>query len=126
MKKQIAALFLAALFVAACTAGKSGMASTTKAKDMPKPTPSVSDMKIEGDKPAEPVKGEVAEVAIPDTLPTYRSTVTMENDIIHTKLDVKFDWKKQQLNGKAWVTAKPYFYSTSTITLRLSKRPFDD
>jgi aminopeptidase N len=116
MKKQIAALFLVALFVAACTAGKSGMSNTAKAKDMPKPTPTVSDIKTEVDKPAEPVKGEVAEAAIPDTLPTYRATVTMENDIIHTKLDVKFDWKKQQLNGKAWVTAKPYFYSTSTIT----------
>jgi aminopeptidase N len=122
MKKQIAALFLVVLFVAACTGTKSGMSSTAKAKEtpkeMPKPTPSVSDVKTEIEKvaTAEPVKGEVAEVPIPDTLPLYRATVTMENDIIHTKLDVKFDWKKQQLNGKAWITAKPYFYPTSTVT----------
>jgi hypothetical protein len=122
MKKQIAALFLVVLFVAACTGTKSGMSSTDKAKEtpkeMPKPTPSVSDVKTEIEKVSttEPVKGEVAEMPIPDTLPLYRSTVTMENDIIHTKLDVKFDWKKQQLNGKAWITAKPYFYPTSTVT----------
>jgi aminopeptidase N len=118
MKKQIAALLLIALFVAACTAGKSGKDSTTKAKDMPKPTlPSVSEVKVEVEKDTtEPVKGEVAEIPIPDTLPIYRATPTMENDILHTKLDVKFDWKKQQLNGKAWITAKPYFYPTSSIT----------
>jgi aminopeptidase N len=118
MKKQIAVLCFVALFVAACGGGKAGVSNTTKAKDMPNPTATVSDIKaeVEKAKPSEPVKGEVAEAPIPDTLPTYRSTVTMENDIIHTKLDVKFDWKKQQLNGKAWITAKPYFYPTSTIT----------
>ncbi len=122
MKKQIAALFLVVLFVGACTGTKSGTSSTAKAKEMPKempkPTPSVSDVKTEIEKVAttEPVKGEAAQVPIPDTLPLYRATVTMENDIIHTKLDVKFDWKKQQLNGKAWITSKPYFYPTSTVT----------
>jgi aminopeptidase N len=118
MKKQIAAFLLLALFIAACTSAKSTMANAAKVKDMPKPTPSVSDMKMEVEtaKPNDPVKGEVAETPIPDTLPLYRATPTLDNDIIHTKLDVKFDWKKQQLNGKAWITAKPYFYPTASIT----------
>ncbi len=119
MTKQIAALFFAALFIIACSGGKTAIANAAKAKDMPKPTPAVSDIKVTAETdtmPDEPVKGEIAEAPIPDTLPTYRSTVTLDNDIVHTKLDVKFDWKKQQLNGKAWVTAKPYFYPTSNIT----------
>jgi len=48
---------------------------------------------------------------------TYQASVKRVNDIIHTKLDVSFDWNKQYLYGKATITAKPYFYSTSTIEL---------
>lgn len=47
----------------------------------------------------------------------YRPSRTQKVDVIHTKLDVKFDWEKQYLYGKAWVTLKPYFYSTDVITL---------
>lgn len=119
MKKQIAALILLVVFIVACTGTKNAANSTAKAKEMSAPTPSVSDVKVtteKADEEKEPAKGEMAEVPIPDTLPVYRSTVTLENDILHTKLDVKFDWKKEQLNGKAWITAKPYFYPTSTVT----------
>ena len=38
-------------------------------------------------------------------------------DILHTKLEVNFDWEKQYLNGKATITFKPYFYPTKEITL---------
>ena len=65
MKKQIAALAFVALFVAACTGTKNAANSTTKAKDMPTPTPSVSDIKVtteKADAEKEPVKGEMAEV----------------------------------------------------------------
>lgn len=47
----------------------------------------------------------------------YYASVTKINDIIHTKLDVKFDWGKTQLMGKATITAKPYFYPTNKIEL---------
>ncbi len=52
-----------------------------------------------------------------DTLPIYRATPTLTNDIIHTKLDVRFDWAKQYMYGKAWISAKPYFYPTNTMSL---------
>lgn len=52
-----------------------------------------------------------------DTLPTYQATATLKNDILHTKLDVRFDWQKQHVMGKAWITAKPYFYPQSTMLL---------
>lgn len=47
----------------------------------------------------------------------YQASETRVNDIIHTKLDVSFDWTKQYLFGKATITAKPYFYPVSTISL---------
>ncbi len=47
----------------------------------------------------------------------YQSSATRINDIIHTKLDVSFNWAKQYLYGKATITIKPYFYPTSTLEL---------
>lgn len=47
----------------------------------------------------------------------YQASATRINDIIHTKLDVSFDWAKQYLYGKATITVKPYFYPTSTLEL---------
>ncbi len=48
---------------------------------------------------------------------SFHPTSTRTIDIIHTKLDVNFDWQKQHLNGKATITFKPYFYSVKEITL---------
>ena len=41
----------------------------------------------------------------------YRATPAKINDLVHTKLDVRFDYKKCYLYGKEWVTLKPHFYS---------------
>jgi aminopeptidase N len=48
---------------------------------------------------------------------TYRATATKINDLVHTKLDVKFDYKKRYLYGKEWVTLKPHFYPTDSLRL---------
>ena len=50
MKKQIVALILLVVFIAACTGTKNAANSTAKAKDMPAPTPSVSDIKVTTEK----------------------------------------------------------------------------
>src|SRR5436190_432872 len=47
----------------------------------------------------------------------YRETATRVNDLVHTKLDVKFDYDNAYLNGKAWITLKPHFYPTDSLTL---------
>ena len=47
----------------------------------------------------------------------YRATATKYDDLINTKLDVKFDYAKSYLYGKAWVTMKPHFYPTDTVVL---------
>lgn len=57
-----------------------------------------------------------------DTLATAKppvrlSTPTRSIDVIHTALDVRFDWEKQYLHGNAAITLKPYFYPAKEITL---------
>ncbi len=47
----------------------------------------------------------------------YRATNTRVNDIIHTKLEVKFDWNKSRVLGTAYITAKPYFNASHKIDL---------
>jgi aminopeptidase N len=47
----------------------------------------------------------------------YRGTTTRVNDVINTKLDVRFDYAQHHLYGKAWLTLKPHFYDTDSLTL---------
>ncbi|HWR34136.1 MAG TPA: M1 family metallopeptidase, partial [Chitinophagaceae bacterium] len=47
----------------------------------------------------------------------YRETTTRINDLVHTRLDVNFDFDKSYMNGKAWITLKPHFYTTDSLTL---------
>ncbi|MEO6136051.1 MAG: M1 family peptidase, partial [Ginsengibacter sp.] len=47
----------------------------------------------------------------------YRATPTKINDLVHTKLNVSFDFDKSWLYGKAWITLKPHFYATDSLTL---------
>ena len=47
----------------------------------------------------------------------YRATATKYNDLIHTRLEVKFDYDKSYMYGKEWVTIKPHFYPTDSLTL---------
>jgi aminopeptidase N len=50
-------------------------------------------------------------------LKIYRATPTKINDLVHTKLDVSFDYKKRYMYGKEWVTLKPHMYPTDTLRL---------
>lgn len=47
----------------------------------------------------------------------YRATHTKVTELKHTKLKVNFDYQKEQMNGEEWLTASPYFYPSSTLTL---------
>jgi len=47
----------------------------------------------------------------------YRATATKINDLVDTRLDVKFDYAKSYLYGKAWITLKPHFYPTDSLSL---------
>lgn len=47
----------------------------------------------------------------------YRSEKTRHFQLIHTKLDVRFDWENQQLIGQANLILQPYFYEQSELVL---------
>ena len=47
----------------------------------------------------------------------FRASNAKINDLVHTKLEVKFNYEKAWMYGKAWITLKPHFYSTDTLTL---------
>ncbi len=47
----------------------------------------------------------------------YRLTSEKQNDLINTKLDVRFDYAKSYMYGKAWITLKPHFYDTDSLVL---------
>lgn len=53
----------------------------------------------------------------PENPLTYQASETRINDLIHTKLDVKFDWTKAHLYGRANLTIKPYFLPTDSLWL---------
>ena len=53
----------------------------------------------------------------PQVSTEYRAAAEKINDLVHTKLDVRFDYQTSQMAGKAWITLKPHFYSTDSLAL---------
>lgn len=47
----------------------------------------------------------------------YRETSTKVNDLVHTRLEAKFDFSKSYMYGKAWITLQPHFYPTDSLRL---------
>ncbi|MDO7610324.1 MAG: M1 family metallopeptidase [Crocinitomicaceae bacterium] len=47
----------------------------------------------------------------------YNPSNTILTDLVHTKLEVSFNWEESQLNGKATITAKPHFYESDKLIL---------
>ena len=47
----------------------------------------------------------------------YRAFATKVNDLVHTKLEARFDYDKSYMYGKVWITLKPHFYATDKVSL---------
>ncbi|MFM7710338.1 MAG: M1 family aminopeptidase [Ferruginibacter sp.] len=47
----------------------------------------------------------------------YRASETRIHDVVHTKLDVRFDFDKAWLYGQEWLTLKPTWYPTDSLLL---------
>lgn len=47
----------------------------------------------------------------------YRAEATKINDLVNTRLDVRFDFDKSYMYGKAWLTLHPHFYATDSLML---------
>ncbi len=57
---------------------------------------------------------------VPDYVPLPapdQPTATRLSDLVHTKLDVAFDYPKQYLYGTALITLRPHFYPQRTLRL---------
>ncbi len=47
----------------------------------------------------------------------YRASFTKAHDLLHTALDVRFDWSRQYLYGKATISLQPHFYNSDHVWL---------
>lgn len=50
-------------------------------------------------------------------LPRYSTSYPLKNDLIHTKLQLAFNWAKQEVIGQATLKLKPHFYPVSSLEL---------
>jgi len=53
----------------------------------------------------------------PNERALYQASETKLFNLVHTKLEVKFDWAKSHLIGLATITLKPHFYSQDKLVL---------
>jgi aminopeptidase N len=63
-----------------------------------------------------PIVLDTMQIVVPKENP-YRAAATIVHDLVHTKLEVRFDWEHQWMYGKAYVTVKPHFYSQDSLIL---------
>ncbi len=47
----------------------------------------------------------------------YKPSNNKKNKLYHTKLDINISFEKKQLDGKAYLTLSPYYYSTSRLII---------
>lgn len=47
----------------------------------------------------------------------YRATPEKALSMVHTKLDVRFNYTQSRMDGKAWLTMTPHFYATDSAIL---------
>jgi aminopeptidase N len=56
-------------------------------------------------------------MASSDTLAPYNASHTFEVDLLHTKIEIAFDWAKKHAKAKAVLSMRPWFYPTDRVTL---------
>lgn len=92
-------IVFAILFLVACGTKKTDTSTTPVTTT---PTTKVADEKV---------------VTAPTERPVFHASETILTNLIHTRLDVKVDWAKAYLYGKATLTAKPHFYPSDSLIL---------
>jgi aminopeptidase N len=63
---------------------------------------------------AEETTEETAPVFEPEV---YNASRKRRNDLLHTKLDLRFDWEEEAVIGTAELQLQPYFYPTDSLVL---------
>jgi aminopeptidase N len=64
-----------------------------------------------------PIMIELDTIAVVSVDEQYHPSERKVNDLLHTKLNVSFDWQNLELDGVATLTLKPWFYPTSRLIL---------
>ncbi|SDM07599.1 aminopeptidase N [Catalinimonas alkaloidigena] len=115
MTKTVRVFLLLLVVSSACSSFKKTTVTAPPAPD----TTAVADLGI--------IEDSVEEVAVPprpaEPVYPYRAEEPRTFDLIHTRLEVSFDWAKQYLHGEAELTLSPWFYPQSTLAL--DARGFD-
>lgn len=93
----------AAIVVAACHSKKKSTLTETKTSTTEEPAITLDTISVVAN---EAPKKEV-----------YREANPKLTDIIHTRLDVSFDWTNSRLNGKAQLKLKQHFYASDMVYL---------
>ncbi|MCU0355389.1 MAG: M1 family metallopeptidase, partial [Cytophagales bacterium] len=109
---QSVGLVLLFIFFHACKSSPPAASDTSKESVTDSVVAAVADLADTLAPPAPP----------PPPLP-YQPERTRRHDLLHTKLDVRFDWAAQHLLGTATLTLKPYFYAQDS--LHLDAKGFD-
>lgn len=60
---------------------------------------------------------DTSETEVANTLPVYHASHRMMIDILHTDLDLAFDWANESVLGMAEITFSPYFDPISQVVL---------
>jgi aminopeptidase N len=55
--------------------------------------------------------------ALENKIAAYKGSDTRQFDLLHTALDLSFDYQKEWVNGVAVLTLKPYFYPQNQLVL---------
>ncbi|MEM1319269.1 MAG: M1 family aminopeptidase [Bacteroidota bacterium] len=110
--------FLLVFFLFGCGNGKKALVSQpTNTNESPDEVEVIEEytdldtMVISAPKPTELKKPEEYE------LPVYKPSYHLRNNLLHTRLEVSFDWPKQYVLGKAVLSLKPYFYPANQLEL---------
>ncbi len=74
-------------------------------------TQAADSAKVEANIPAEKEK------ATPLTFNEYKASRERLWDLIHTRIEISFDWQKRQAIAEATLKLKPYFYAQDTLRL---------
>lgn len=111
----IAAPFLLAFL--ACNSPKE-VSQTPTPQDQDPPIVEVEERQLDTLVVSAPKEKEtVAEAPETFSLPTYHGSYPRRNDLLHTSLDLRFDWEKEQVLGQATLHFKPLFYPVDQVVL---------
>ncbi|MEL6923030.1 MAG: M1 family metallopeptidase, partial [Bacteroidota bacterium] len=102
---------LAFTLVMGCKSGKIYQATPAPVEDVITETRDLDTLVVTAPRPDKLKTAE--DFKLPDYNPSYKR----RNDLIHTKLDLRFNWAQQQVLGKATLTLRPKFYPVNVLEL---------